>query len=311
MLKTSAYVASNTTAPQPLTDVECPYAPQSGVHLYHFAMSLCSQKVRQVLEEAQVPWESHPILLSAEEQYDPDYVRINSRCVVPTLVRDGKVTTDSENILRYVANHLHHGAQLIPARADEAANMKVFLDLADALFVEALTYGDLPSIKKPFLIEKLGRGSHEKKVEMLTTLAEKHASDPYLKAAYEGKLNIVQSTIGALHSRDQLLEIMAETKHVVERLNRQLEAGPFTQGGWLCSKTFSLADIEWGVVLYRFQWIGLGDYLWSGKPHVAGYTRQLFSHPSFQSGVIDWTHKFRQILLPTLAKKIKGRFGRG
>jgi glutathione S-transferase len=301
-------MASNTTAPQPLTDAECPYAPQSGVHLYHFAMSLCSQKVRQALEEAQVPWESHPILLSAEEQYDPDYVRINSRCVVPTLVRDGKVTTDSENILRYVANHLNRGAQLIPARADEAANMQEFLGLADALFVEVLTYGDLPGMKKPYFIKKLGRGSHEKKVELLTSLAEKHANDPYLKTAYEGKLSIVQSTIEALHSKDQLLAIMAETRNVIERLGRQLEAGPFQQGGWLCSETISLADIEWGVVLYRFKWIGLGDYLWSNNPHVARYTSQLFSRPSFQSGVVDWTHKFRQILLPTLAKKVKGWF---
>jgi glutathione S-transferase len=225
------------------------------------------------------------------------------------LVRDGKVTTDSENILRYVASHLHHSAQLIPAHADEAASMKVFLDLADALFVEALTYGDLPNIKKPLLIGKLGRGSHNKKVKLLTALAEEHASDPYLKAAYEGKLSIVQSTIEALHSKDQLLAIMAETRDVVERLDGQLEAGPFKQGGWLCSETFSLTDIVWGVVLYRFKWIGLGDYLWSDKRHVARYTSQLFSRPSFQSGVVDWTHKFRQILLPTLAKKVKGRFG--
>jgi len=311
MLNTSAYVADSPIAPPPLTDVDCPYAPQSGLHLYHFAMSLCSQKVRQVLEEAQVPWKSHHILLSAYEQYDPDYVRINERCVVPTLVRDGKVTTDSENILRYVARNLSGSAPLIPPDEAEAATMRALLDQADALFVEALTYGELPGIKKPLLIRKMGRGSHEYKVRLLTDLAQRYAGDPYLKASYEGKLHIVESTLEALHSQAQLRGIMADTREALARVQLQLESGPFAQGGWLCSESFSLADIEWGIVLYRFDWLGLGDYLWGDKPEVARYASQLFARPSFQSGVIDWTHKVRQILLPTVAKKVRRRFRRG
>jgi glutathione S-transferase len=311
MLRESAYVASHTVAPMPQTEVACSSAPQSGVHLYHFSMSLCSQKVRQVLEEAKVRWNSHVVLLSAYEQYEPDYVRINSRCVVPTLVRDGKVTTDSENILKFVAGSYPYGAPLLPKSADEASSVNKFLNEADALFIEALTYGDLPGIKKPFFIERSGRGSHEKKEKLLTKLAKEHAGDDYLKAAYEGKLGIVQSTLESLHSKDQLVEIMGQSRIALEKIEHQLENGHFKDGGWLCSETFSLADIEWGVVLYRLQWIGLSDYLWGDSQHVANYASRLFSRPSFQSGVVDWSHKVKQILLPTLAKKFKARYGDG
>ena len=87
----------------PLTEVSNQWAPQQGIHLYHFPLSLDSQKVRQGLEELGVQWQSHSILLSAHQQFSPSYVRINSRCVVPTLVIDGKVTTDTINILDLLA----------------------------------------------------------------------------------------------------------------------------------------------------------------------------------------------------------------
>jgi len=105
MLATRSLYSDSTesaTSPPALTDFPCEYAPQQGVHLYHFPLSPCSQKVRQILVEKRVAWQSHVILLPAYEQYDPAYVRINPRCVVPALVCDGKVTTDSENVLRYV-----------------------------------------------------------------------------------------------------------------------------------------------------------------------------------------------------------------
>ena len=97
------YVTDPNLVDTPLTEVPNQWAPQQGIHLYHFPLSLDSQKVRQGLEEIGVQWQSHPILLSAHQQFSPSYVRINSRCVVPTLVIDGKVTTDTINILELLA----------------------------------------------------------------------------------------------------------------------------------------------------------------------------------------------------------------
>ena len=62
------------------------------------------RKVRQGLDELQ--WQSHVILLSAQQQFSPSYVRLNSRCVVPTLVLNGKVTTDTNNILHTLADQI-------------------------------------------------------------------------------------------------------------------------------------------------------------------------------------------------------------
>ena len=84
------YATDQSLVDAPLTDAPCPWAPQQGLHLYHFPLSLDSQKVRQGLDELGLQWQSHVILLSAQQQFSPSYVRLNSRCVVPTLVLNGK-----------------------------------------------------------------------------------------------------------------------------------------------------------------------------------------------------------------------------
>ena len=45
--------------------------------LYHHFLSTCSQKVRLVLAEKRVEFESHPVDLMAGQQHDPDYVKLN------------------------------------------------------------------------------------------------------------------------------------------------------------------------------------------------------------------------------------------
>ena len=308
MSNESPYVKIGGAVLPPLTDEKCSYAPQSGLHLYHFPLSLCSQHVRQVLEEKHASWESHVILLPAHEQYEPSYVRINPRCVVPTLVQDGKVTTDSANILRYVDRTFRDGPSLVPLNADEAECMEEFLNKADALFVEAITYGDIPGIKKPFIPRMLTKSGPAKKVELLTELAKEHADDAYLKAAYEGKLAIVKSTEESILSPERMLEIMETTEHALEQLEHRLAHGPFARNGWLCGETFSLADIEWGVVLCRFEGLGLRDRLWGSRPRVRDYVTKLFARPSFKKAIVAWGDPVRNVVFPMMTKKGKALF---
>ena len=54
--------------------------------LYHFPASTCSQKVRVVLAEKGVEFESHVVNLLTGEQHSPDYVKLNPAHVVPTAV---------------------------------------------------------------------------------------------------------------------------------------------------------------------------------------------------------------------------------
>jgi len=72
------------------------------LELYHNAASTCSQKVRLVLAEKGLDFESHPIDLIAGGQHDPAYVKLNPNHVVPTLIHDGRVLLESTLIIRYL-----------------------------------------------------------------------------------------------------------------------------------------------------------------------------------------------------------------
>ena len=305
------YVTDPNLVDTPLTEVPNQWAPQQGIHLYHFPLSLDSQKVRQGLEELGVQWQSHPILLSAHQQFSPSYVRINSRCVVPTLVIDGKVTTDTINILDLLAARFGATNQCFEISEAERALVNHWVDKAAGLFIEALTYGHVEGVKKPFPLgnaSESGR-SHRDKVDLLTGLIETYKNDPTVKTAYEKKRAVIEATQEAMVAPGQMSAIVDATRVELEDLAHQLASGQFAHGGWLASDAFSLADVQWGAVLYRLQWVGLQPLLWEEDSIISAYAEKLFAKASFQTGVIEWSRVGRKVVLPTIRYKLFKAFG--
>ena len=73
-----------------------------GLHLLHFQGSSCSQKVRILLAEKGIAWESHPVDLLRQAHATPWFLGINPRGVVPVLVHDGVVHVESNDIMEYL-----------------------------------------------------------------------------------------------------------------------------------------------------------------------------------------------------------------
>tara|TARA_E500000178_G_scaffold119743_1_gene119829 strand:+ start:1746 stop:2696 length:951 start_codon:yes stop_codon:yes gene_type:complete len=305
------YATDPNLVDAPLTEVPNQWAPQQGIHLYHFPLSLDSQKVRQGLEELGVQWQSHPILLSAHQQFSPSYVRINSRCVVPTLVIDGKVTTDTINILDLLGARFSNANQSFETSAEEKELVNYWVDKAAGLFIEALTYGHIDGVKKPFPLGNAsdsGR-SHQDKVDLLSGLIETYKKDLTLKAAYEKKRAVIEATKEAMVAPGQMSAIVDATRVELADLAHQLAAGQFNHGGWLASDAFSLADVQWGAVLYRLQWVGLQPLLWEEGSIISAYAEKLFAKASFQTGVVQWSRVGRKVVLPTIRYKLLKSLG--
>ena len=305
------YATDPNLVDAPLTEAPNQWAPQQGIHLYHFPLSLDSQKVRQGLEELGVQWQSHPILLSAHQQFSPSYVRINSRCVVPTLVIDGKVTTDTINILDLLGARFSNANQSFETSAEEKELVNYWVDKAAGLFIEALTYGHIDGVKKPFPLGNAsdsGR-SHQDKVDLLSGLIETYKKDLTLKAAYEKKRAVIEATKEAMVAPGQMSAIVDATRVELADLAHQLAAGQFNHGGWLAGDAFSLADVQWGAVLYRLQWVRLQPLLWEEGSIISAYAEKLFAKASFQTGVVQWSRVGRKVVLPTIRYKLLKSLG--
>ena len=67
------------------------------LELYHSINSVCAQKIRIALLEKGLEAKEHLMTLRGD-QFDPAYMKLNSNAVVPTLVHDGHVITESSII---------------------------------------------------------------------------------------------------------------------------------------------------------------------------------------------------------------------
>lgn len=72
------------------------------LQLYRHGSFVCATKTHLVLAEKGLPWRGHYIDILKGDQFNPDYVRINPKAVVPTLVHDGRLLTESTVVAEYL-----------------------------------------------------------------------------------------------------------------------------------------------------------------------------------------------------------------
>ncbi len=81
------------------------------IELYHSNWSICAQKVRLVLAEKGIEAVEHHLDLRASDQQSPEYLKINPKGYVPTLVHDGRSVIESAVICEYLVEVLsRHGS---------------------------------------------------------------------------------------------------------------------------------------------------------------------------------------------------------
>ena len=88
----------------------------------------CARVTAIALEEAGVDFEIRLVRMATGEHKQPDYLSINPKGKVPTLVIDGRSLTENVAILSYL-NFCYPEARLLPEAGDELARMAQVADL--------------------------------------------------------------------------------------------------------------------------------------------------------------------------------------
>jgi len=104
--------------------------------LYTFHNSICTQKVFITLAEKDLSYDEHLINLFAAEQFDPEYLKLNPKGVVPTLVHDGRAIPESSLICEYI-DEMWPDSPLIPDDTFIKSRMRQFSKLVDEAIFEA------------------------------------------------------------------------------------------------------------------------------------------------------------------------------
>ena len=103
----------------------------------------CDYKARLTLAEKGVNFAHRVLDLDAAELVTPEYLALNPKAVVPTMVHDGRVLIESSIIMVYT-DEAFDGPSLRPEKAIGQAQVAAWLKRADDAYLPALgavTYG--------------------------------------------------------------------------------------------------------------------------------------------------------------------------
>lgn len=234
-----------------------------GLHLYHSGISNCSMRVRITLEEKSLPWVSHHLNILKKEHLTPDYFGINPKGLVPTLVHDGTVITESDDIIDYIDKEFPD-PPLRPASDEELDVMYEWLRRATSIHVKAV---------KTHIYEKKIRSSMVQNEAEKTRYRELQSDEELLEFHHK-------STTGGF-SQEELIQAESTLDDCFDQLEASL-----ANSDWISGKSYSLADIAWMPLHFTLE--KLAGYSFADRPHVRNWAKRNQDRPSFKKAVLDW-----------------------
>ncbi|MGA9890882.1 MAG: glutathione S-transferase family protein [Xanthobacteraceae bacterium] len=250
----------------------------SELFLYDFGNSVCCQKVRITLRAKGLEWRAVSVDLFTAAQYDPEYLKLNPKGVVPTLVHDGKPVIESTLICEYIAAAFPHPPKLTPADRWLQSRMRLWSKMVDEGLFEGVTEISFSAMFR----ERMKNMPEETRQKRFRNVGDPRRTDRF-KSTYEYGVQspFVVHAIAAYERAFKMLEnMLAESS-----------------GPWILGSNPSLADINMMPFAARLDYLGLID-LWIGsRPHVQEWWKHAQAWPFFKSGLYDLIseHEFTEM----------------
>jgi len=235
------------------------------LELYHHGTSVCAAKPRILLAEKGLTWTSHYIDILKGEQFAPEYLKLNPKGVVPTLVHNGHVLRESTLIGEYLDevfpdppmkpdNPLdRHAMRSWTKRIDE----EVFP--ATSIITFAISHRHPVLANPPEVVEdyinKLGPAEAPRRRKRLETGIE----DP--------------DAVAAVHVFDTFFADMEVT----------LALRP-----WLAGDRFSLAEVAVIPFINRIDMLALSGMWTESRPHLTAWWERIKKRPTFQEAMFKY-----------------------
>ena len=189
--------------------------------LYHGLASTCSKKVRMCLKEKGLEYESRLLDLQKYEQHDPDYLKLNPKGVVPTLLHDDKPIVESTLIIEYLDDAFTSPA-LKPSDAYGRHKMRLWTKWSDDVGYNAVYVPTWEKLSRP------GASSMDD-TALAAMLQKVPTAERRRRWAQTARTGFSEEEFAAAH------ENMRSTFQYIEK---SLEHSP-----WLAGDMFTLADI--------------------------------------------------------------------
>ncbi|MEM8984456.1 MAG: glutathione S-transferase family protein, partial [Pseudomonadota bacterium] len=198
-----------------------------------------------------------------KEHITPEYFGINPNGLVPTLVHDGTVIIESDDIIDYLDDAFPE-PPLKPAAGPSRDEMYHWLRRATAIHVQA--------VKTYIYFKRVGsKMSHSEEEDSKYRSLQKNETllEFHRKSGSEGF-----SDADVAAAKATLNQCFAEMDAIL------------ADHQWLAGDAFSLADIAWVPLQVTLE--KLAGYEFDALTHVESWTERLKQRASYRAGVSKW-----------------------
>jgi glutathione S-transferase len=256
--------------------------------LYKAGNSICTQKALITLAEKAAPYEVVNVNLFRNEQYNPAYLKINPKGVVPSLIDNGRVIIESTLICEYLDDIIPE-PRLVPSDPHARTRMRLWSKAIDEGLFEATRELSFSAMFR----ERLRNMTDEQR-----EMRFRNVGDPERRARYESCY-----THGV--ESPYVLQAIADFEKAFRTMEADLAAG----GPWLLGEAFTLADINLMPFVARLDYLNLLDVWIAERPQVQAWWARARVRPSFLSAVVDALTEAEVAEMRESGTKIRARVG--
>lgn len=226
--------------------------------------SICTQKVFLTLIEKGLPWESEYIDLFKNEQYRPEYLKLNPKGVVPTLIHEGRAIVESTLICEYL-DQTFPQPSLVPASAFERAQMRRWSKHIDEGVFEATREISFSAMFR----------------DKMKAMTQKQRDGRYRNIGDPGRRARMISTY-ELGCGSPFVE---QGIFAFEKMFGEMEECLSDGRPWLVGPNFSLADINVIPFAARLDYLTILDVWIKERPLVTAWWQKAKGRPSFSGAI--------------------------
>lgn len=230
--------------------------------LYSAKNSICTQKVYMTLAEKGLEYDQHNINLFLHEQYSPEYLKINPKGVVPSLIHEGRPVVESSLICEYLED-LWPDNPLVPEDPYLRARMRLFSKLVDETIFEATRELSFSAMFR----EKMKQMPEEQRQARFTNVG-----DPNRRARF-------MSTYELGVDSPYVFQAIGNWEKAFKMMDAELADNG---GPWLLGEMFTLADINMIPYVWRIEYLNLADIWMDDRSRVRDWWERAKQRASAQ-----------------------------
>jgi glutathione S-transferase len=241
--------------------------------LYHHGSSVCAAKVRFAMDEKGLDWDGVYIDILKGEQFTPEYLKLNAKGVVPTLVHDDTVVPDSTVIIEYL-DQIAPETAVHPTDPWERVQARYWTKAVDEDLHPACGAVTFVCSHRHTVLKNLGEEGLKEFLastpSMSVTSNWKSLKDAFTRYGFDAP--------GA-----------AEKVKLYDTYLKKMETALATGDEWLVGNKFSIADIAMTPYVNRLAMMSMRGMWENGRlPNVEKWFARIEARSNFKKCLIDW-----------------------